>query len=82
MFYHEGICYRQINPVYKKYYDYFLESWLYQKFVNKKLLIPHETVSSTHLPFSGGYLDIRPEHILSFEKYKEGETLAGYKKFC
>ena len=137
IFYHEGICYRQINPVYKECYDYFLESGLYQKLVNEKLLIPHETVSSSHLPFSGGYLTIRPEPIpfisypyewcftqfkkaalatldilkhaldhnmilkdanayniqfnngqpllidtLSFEKYKEGETWAGYKQFC
>ena len=63
IFYHEGICYRQINPVYKECYDYFLESGLYQKLVNEKLLIPHETVSSSHLPFSGGYLTIRPEPI-------------------
>jgi len=137
MFYHEGICYRQINPVYKECYDYFLESWLYQKFLNEKLLISYETVSSSHLPFSGDYLAIRPEpiafisypyewcftqfkkaalatldilkhaldhnmtlkgantyniqfnngqplliDILSFKKYKEGETWVGYKKFC
>ncbi len=63
VFYYEGICYRQINPVYKECYDYFLESGLYQKLVNEKLLIPHETVSSSHLPFSGGYLTIRPEPI-------------------
>ena len=137
VYYREGVCYRQINPVYKECYDYFLESGLYQKLVNEKLLIPHETVSSSHLPFSGGYLTIRPEPIpfisypyewcftqfkkaalatldilkhaldhnmilkdanayniqfnngqpllidtLSFEKYKEGETWAGYKQFC
>ena len=137
MFYHEGICYRQINPVYKECCDYFLESCLYQKFVNEKLVTPHETVSSSHLPFFGCYLAIRPEpiaflsypyewcftkfkkaalatldiskhaldhntilkypniyniqfnigqplsiDILSFEKYKEGETWAGYKNFC
>ncbi len=137
VYYREGVCYRQINPVYKECYDYFLESGLYQKLVNEKLLIPHKTVSSSHLPFSGGYLTIRPEPIpfisypyewcftqfkkaalatldilkhaldhnmilkdanayniqfnngqpllidtLSFEKYKEGETWAGYKQFC
>ena len=63
IFYHEGICYRQINPVYKECYDYFLESGLYQKLVNEKLLIPHETVNTDHLPFSNGYRTIRPECI-------------------
>ena len=48
VYYWEGVCYRQINPVYKECYDYFLESGLYQKLVNEKLLIPHETVSSSH----------------------------------
>jgi hypothetical protein len=122
---------------FRECYDYFLESELYQKLADEKLLIPYERVSSSHLPFSGGYVSIRPESIafisypykwcftqfkksalatldilkhalghnmilkdantyniqfnnrqpllidiLSFEKYKEGETWVGYKQFC
>lgn len=63
IFYCDGVCYRQINPVYKENYEIFLKSGLYDKLVNEKLLIPHETVDSCHLPFSDGYRTIRPEPI-------------------
>ena len=137
IFYHEGICYRQINLIYKENYDYFLESGLYKKLTNQELLIPHKTADIPHLSFPNGYLTIQPEVIpfvsypyewcfsqfknaalvtldilkhaldhnmilkdanayniqfrngqpllidtLSFEKYQEGETWAGYKQFC
>ena len=42
VFYHEGTCYRQINPIYKENYDYLLESGLYEKLTNEGLLISHE----------------------------------------
>ena len=63
VFFCEGICYRQINPVYKDNYDFFLASGLYEKLINERLLIPHETVDPGHLPFSGGYQTIKPEPI-------------------
>lgn len=63
VFYWEGVCYRQINPVYKENYDYFIDSGLYEKLLNERLLIPHETVDLCNLPFSGGYQIIRPEPI-------------------
>ena len=61
VFYREGVCYREINPVYKESYEFLLESGLYEKLINEKLLIPHETAND--LPFSNGYKTIRPEPI-------------------
>ena len=61
VFYREGVCYREINPVYKESYEFLLESGLYEKLINEKLLIPHETAND--LPFSNGYKTIRPKPI-------------------
>ncbi len=61
IFYREGVCYRQINPVYKESYEFLLESGLYEKLINDNLLIPHETADD--LPFYNGYKTIRPEPI-------------------
>ena len=137
VFYHEGTCYRQINPTYKENYDYLLESGLYEKLTNEGLLISHKKADTGHLSSSNSHLTIQPEAIpfvsypyewcfsqfknaalatldilknaldhnmilkdanayniqfhngqpllidtLSFEKYQEGETWAGYKQFC
>ena len=62
IFYRGGICYRQINPVYKQNYEYFLESGLYEKLTNEGLLIAHKTVDANHCPPSSGWT-IRPESI-------------------
>ena len=63
VFYHEGTCYRQVNTSYKDNYEFLLKSGLYEKFIKKGFLIPHETVNTDHLPFSNGYRTIRPECI-------------------
>jgi hypothetical protein len=63
VYFSDGVCYRQINSVYKKSYDYFIESGLYEKLINERLLIPHEPVDSCNLPFSDGYKTIRPKLI-------------------
>ena len=63
IFYRGEICYRQINPVYKQNYEYFLESGLYEKLTNEGLLIAHKTVDANHFPPSSGYRTIRPESI-------------------
>ena len=68
IFYHEGICYRQINLIYKENYDYFLESGLYKKLTNQELLIPHKTADIPHLSFPNGYLTIQPE-VIPFVSY-------------
>ncbi len=79
VFYHEGTCYRQINRAYKENYEYFLESGLYEKLVNKGFLIPHETVDISHFPFSNGYRTIRPESI-PFVSYPYEWCFTQFKK--
>ena len=44
VFLHSGALYRQINFVYRKHYDYLMQSGLYQSLVEKKLLIEHQEV--------------------------------------
>lgn len=62
VFFKAGVCYRQINLVYKKNFDLLLESGLFDRLVREGLLIPHEVVDDP--PSSpDGYLIIRPEPI-------------------
>ena len=42
LFFHNNILYRQINQVYKKEFDYFIQSGLYDELVQKDLIITHE----------------------------------------
>lgn len=44
---HNNKIYRQINTSYKEQYDYLINSGLYSKLVNNKLLIPHQEVRSS-----------------------------------
>jgi len=44
VFLHENEIYRQINPVYKKDYEYFVSSGLYNKLCELGFLIPHKEV--------------------------------------
>ena len=62
VFFKDGICYRQINLVYKENYDLLLESGLYEKLVSEGLLLLHEKVD-TPPTSSKGYLTIRPKLI-------------------
>ena len=62
IFVHDDKIYRQINRLYKENYDYLMESGLYNKLVNCKLLIPHEEVNiSSKSPEA--FKVIKPEPI-------------------
>ena len=63
VFYHEKICYRQINPAYKETYNYLIDSGLYKRLTNEELLIPHETVVGSHFRSSNNFLTIKPKYI-------------------
>ena len=63
VFYHEKICYRQINPAYKETYNYLIDSGLYKKLANEELLIPHETKDDSHLQSLNNFLTIQPKSI-------------------
>ena len=62
VYYKEGVCYRQINLVYKEHYDIFLKSGLFEKLISEGLLIPHEEIGGPPSS-SNEYLTIKPEPI-------------------
>jgi len=62
VFFKEGVCYRQINLVYKENYDLLLESGLYAKLTSEGLLLSHEKVDAPSTSLKG-YLTIRPKLI-------------------
>ena len=63
VFYHEKICYRQINPAYKETYNYLIDSGLYKRLTNEELLIPHETKVGSHFQSLNNFLTIQPKCI-------------------
>ncbi len=68
VFYHEETCYRGINPSYKENYDYLIESGLYEKLTNEKLLIPHETADADYFQSLNNFLTIKPK-LIPFVSY-------------
>jgi len=63
LFYHSDILYRQINQSYKKEYDTLMNSGLYQKLVDEKLIIPHKEVNIEQAKPEIAYKIIQPEKI-------------------
>lgn len=63
LFHHEGLIYRQINHFYRAHYDLLLQSGLYQRLVDAKLLIPHREVEKTQAVSDEAYKVILPEQI-------------------
>lgn len=64
LFYQDGILYRQINLSYKRHYDLFMQTGLYEALVNAELLIPHEEVPIEGESPDNAYKVIKPEPIL------------------
>ena len=62
VFFKKGVCYRQVNLVYKENYDFLLESGLYAELVSDGLLLSHEKVDIP-LTSSKGYLTIQPKLV-------------------
>jgi len=63
LFYHGDIIYRQVNQSYKKEYDTLMNSGLYQKLVDEKLIIPHKEVDIEPAKPEIAYKIIQPEKI-------------------
>ena len=55
--------YRQVNRSYREHYELLMNSGLYQKLVEKKLLIPHKEVSEPKSADVSAYKIIRPEPV-------------------
>ncbi|HRT84525.1 MAG TPA: hypothetical protein P5523_07805 [Bacteroidales bacterium] len=65
LFKEDGTLYRQINRVYREHYEYFIESGLYKRLVEEKLLISHEEISKEQ---NGAFKIIKPD-IIPFISY-------------
>lgn len=58
-----GVLYRRISSSYMTHYDHLRSSGLYEKLVERHLLIRHEEVDTRGSRNNGAYLDIKPERI-------------------
>jgi len=63
LFTRDGQIYRQINRSYQADYDYLISSGLYQKLIDKHLLIPHQEVDVDPIIQNTVYKVIQPERI-------------------
>jgi len=63
LFQRSGGLFRQINRSFQPDYEQLIQSGLYEKLVEDRLLIPHEEVDEPPLEPAGAYRVIRPERI-------------------
>ena len=68
LFTFEGSLYRQINKSYQNEFDKMVDSGLYQKLVEKELLIPHEEVNVESSQPEKCYKTIKPK-LIDFISY-------------
>lgn len=79
LFTDKGTLYRQVNLVYQPHYEKLMGSGLFQRLVERKLLIPHEEVNITSPERSLAFKVIKPVRIpfisypyeWSFSQYKD-----------
>jgi hypothetical protein len=63
VFINDAIIYRQVNKVYAADFDLLNSSGLYTKLVEKKWLIPHETLDQNLTGSSDWYTTLKPEPV-------------------
>ena len=68
LFYEDGVLYRQVNLVFKKDFDRFINGGLYQHLVERNLLIPHQTINQNLTGHPEWYQTLQPE-VLPFISY-------------
>jgi len=61
IFLRDSVIYRQVNSIYKKHYDHFIDSGLYKSLVDSKVLIPHKEVSTDFALTRDAYKVLMPE---------------------
>lgn len=59
----DGVLYRQVNTVFKEHFELFNSSGLYQRLVQKDLLIPHQILHENLSGDAGWYATLKPERI-------------------
>lgn len=68
VFYKDGVLYRQVNKVFKKNFDLFINSGLYQHLICKKILIEHQTLCENLTNSADWHQTLQPE-VLPFISY-------------
>ena len=68
IFYKNDILYRQVNHVFKKEFDHFIDSGLYQHLAQNKLLIHHQSLNENLTGSADWYTTLQPE-LLPFISY-------------
>ena len=79
----ESVLYRQVNTVFKKDFDQFINSGCYAKLVEAGLLIPHEQIPGNLTGSEDHYATLRPQPIStisypyewSFDMLKDADLL-------
>lgn len=68
LFTREGVLLRQVNQPYQPHYDHLIQSGLYQRLVERGLLIPHQKVAQPPAEPANAYCVLQPE-LLDFISY-------------
>ncbi len=63
IFNHEEIVYRQVNQVFRKDFDYFISSGLYDSLVKDQLLISHHVVDKNLTGDKNYYTTLQPQFV-------------------
>lgn len=63
LFVRDGVLYRHISASYKVHYEHLKSSGLYEKLVDRRMLIQHEEMDTLVSGTSEAYLEIKPERI-------------------
>ncbi len=64
LFHHDGILYREINPVYRADYELLMSSCLYQSAVDAGVLVSHDEVDPESVPASeSAWKVLRPQQL-------------------
>jgi len=63
VFRHEGVIYRQVNPLYQEHYDHLMASGLARKLMDQGRLVHHTEVEPAALGREGAYKVVRPEPV-------------------
>lgn len=63
LFFENNTLYRQVNKVYQQDYDLLMNSGLFQKLVDSRLLVPHQEVELERASASEAYRIIQPDLI-------------------
>ncbi len=68
IFFKDGKLYRQVNNVYKEYYDCLMETGLYRELVDEGLMVSHQEVGDEFKQTEDAYKVIKPQ-LVGFISY-------------